>query len=59
MTSVYEPRKLFNLCVPIVDPIISPLPKNPNLAFSDPNWISVMEFEFDALIKNNTWDFVP
>ncbi|XP_057444635.1 uncharacterized mitochondrial protein AtMg00810-like [Lotus japonicus] len=59
MRGIYKPRKLFNLSVTIDDPTISPLPKNPKLALSDPNWKSAMQSEFDALIRNNTWDLVP
>jgi hypothetical protein len=28
-------------------------------ALVDPNWCHIMEEEFDALVANNTWDFVP
>ncbi|PNX91538.1 disease resistance protein rga3-like [Trifolium pratense] len=59
MQGIYKPRKLFNLSVTIDDPTISPLPKNPKLALSDPNWKAAMQSEFNALIKNNTWDLVP
>jgi hypothetical protein len=59
MKGIHKPRKLFNLSVTIDDPTISPLPKNPKLALSDPNWKSAMQSEFNALIKNNTWDLVP
>ncbi|MCI03707.1 copia protein, partial [Trifolium medium] len=59
MQGIYKPKKLFNLSVTINDPIISPLPRNPKLALSDPNWKSAMQSEFNALIRNNTWDLVP
>jgi hypothetical protein len=59
MRGIHKPRKLFNLSVTIDDPTISPLPKNPKLALSDPNWKSAMQSEFNALIRNNTWDLVP
>lgn len=51
--SIYKIRKLFNLYVTIDDPTILPLPKNPKLAISDPNWKSGMQYEFNALIKKN------
>ncbi|GKE47686.1 ribonuclease H-like domain-containing protein, partial [Tanacetum coccineum] len=28
-------------------------------AFNDPNWLNVMSDEYNALLKNNTWTFVP
>lgn len=59
MRGIVKPRKLFNLSVTIDDPTISPLPRNPKLALSDPNWKSAMLSEFNALIKNKTWDLVP
>jgi hypothetical protein len=37
----------------------SPLPKNPVSALKDPNWKMAMHDEYNALIKNETWDLVP
>ncbi|KAK2361886.1 hypothetical protein QL285_086993 [Trifolium repens] len=37
----------------------SPLPRNPLAALRDPNWKLAMDDEFNALIKNKTWDLVP
>ena len=37
----------------------SPLPKNPVSALKDPNWKMAMHAEYNALIKNETWDLVP
>ncbi|KAK6780427.1 hypothetical protein RDI58_022611 [Solanum bulbocastanum] len=37
----------------------SPLPRNPIDALRDPNWKMAMDDEFDALIKNKTWELVP
>ncbi|GJT28469.1 ribonuclease H-like domain-containing protein [Tanacetum coccineum] len=34
---------------------ISPLPKSPSIALSDPNWRVVMYDEYNALVKNSTW----
>ncbi|GJS17817.1 ribonuclease H-like domain-containing protein [Tanacetum coccineum] len=34
---------------------ISPIPKSPSVALSDPNWRDVMYDEYNALIKNSTW----
>lgn len=33
-------------------------PKSVKQALQDPNWLSVMQQEYDALIKNHTWDLV-
>ncbi|KAJ9545471.1 hypothetical protein OSB04_025178 [Centaurea solstitialis] len=38
---------------------ISPLPKSHIHALRDPNWHNAMVDEFDALIKNDTWELVP
>ncbi|GKC40391.1 ribonuclease H-like domain-containing protein [Tanacetum coccineum] len=38
---------------------ISPLPKSYTDAFNDLNWQNVMQDEYNALIKNNTWTLVP
>ncbi|GKB52765.1 ribonuclease H-like domain-containing protein [Tanacetum coccineum] len=37
---------------------ISPLPKSPSVALSDPNWRDAMYDEYNALIKNGTWILV-
>ncbi|GJU35449.1 ribonuclease H-like domain-containing protein [Tanacetum coccineum] len=37
---------------------ISPLPKSPSIALSDPNWRDDMHDEYNALIKNSTWVLV-
>jgi hypothetical protein len=58
MKGIVKPRKIFNLFVSHLNHAISPMPKNPMLALSDPNWKSAMQSEFDALIRNKTWDFV-
>lgn len=38
---------------------ISPLPKSPLAATNDPNRKLAMTDEFNALIKNGTWELVP
>ncbi|GKC88978.1 ribonuclease H-like domain-containing protein [Tanacetum coccineum] len=38
---------------------ISPLAKSYVDAFNDPNWKNVMNDEYNAIIKNNTWTLVP
>ncbi|WVZ17679.1 hypothetical protein V8G54_010661 [Vigna mungo] len=38
---------------------ISPLPKNPVSALHELNWKSAMTDEYNALIKNKTWELVP
>ncbi|KAL8116424.1 hypothetical protein AgCh_022791 [Apium graveolens] len=37
----------------------SPLPRNPIAALRDSNWKLAMDDEYQALMKNNTWDLVP
>ncbi|GAU50542.1 hypothetical protein TSUD_409860, partial [Trifolium subterraneum] len=59
MKDIVKPRKIFSLSVSQPDHTISPIPKTPKLALSDPNWKSAMQSEFDALIRNKTWDLVP
>ncbi|GJV21157.1 ribonuclease H-like domain-containing protein [Tanacetum coccineum] len=38
---------------------ISPIPKSPSLALSDPHWQDAMHDEYNALIKNGTWVLIP
>ncbi|GKC21765.1 ribonuclease H-like domain-containing protein [Tanacetum coccineum] len=38
---------------------ISPLPKSPSVALSDPHWRDAMYDEYNMLIKNGTWILVP
>ncbi|GJW02424.1 ribonuclease H-like domain-containing protein [Tanacetum coccineum] len=38
---------------------ISPVPKSPSLALSNPHWRNAMYDEYNALIKNGTWVLVP
>lgn len=58
MRGIYKHMKLFNMFVTIDDPTISPLPKNHKLSLAHPNWKSVMRSEFNAIIRNITWDLV-
>ncbi|XP_022032806.1 uncharacterized mitochondrial protein AtMg00820-like [Helianthus annuus] len=39
--------------------IIAPIPKNPQVALSSPEWYNAMNDEFSALIKNETCELVP
>ena len=34
-------------------------PKSVKQALTDPNWLSAMQQEYEALMKNNTWSQVP
>ena len=34
-------------------------PKTVTQALKDPKWRHAMDFEFNALMKNSTWDLVP
>ncbi|GAU17623.1 hypothetical protein TSUD_254980 [Trifolium subterraneum] len=56
MHGIHKPKRQFNLTTSITP---SPLPHNPKAALSDPNWKAAMLDEFDALIKNKTWELVP
>ncbi|GKD82517.1 ribonuclease H-like domain-containing protein [Tanacetum coccineum] len=38
---------------------ISPLPKSPSVALSNPRWRDAMYDEYNALIENGTWILVP
>lgn len=38
---------------------LSPIPSNPKSTLLDQNWNSAMTNEFNALLKQNTWDLVP
>ncbi|KAL9230762.1 hypothetical protein vseg_006073 [Gypsophila vaccaria] len=53
---IYKPKPLFDLCTTTT---ISPLPKNPLTALTDPHWNRAMKDKYDALIKNKTWVLVP
>ena len=59
MHGISKPKRQLNLSVLANDLSPSPIPKNPKLALSDLHWKSAMQEEFDALIKNKTWDLVP
>ncbi|PNY17819.1 hypothetical protein L195_g014571 [Trifolium pratense] len=56
MHGIHKPKRQFNLTTSITP---SPLPRNPKEALSDPNWKAAMLDEFNALIKNKTWELVP
>ncbi|CAH9100364.1 unnamed protein product [Cuscuta epithymum] len=55
---IFKPKHPISL-VSQTSIIPSPLPKSPILALRDPNWLSAMQDEFSALIKNRTWELVP
>ncbi|GKB32478.1 ribonuclease H-like domain-containing protein [Tanacetum coccineum] len=50
-----RPTKRLNLYVST----ISPLPKSYFDAFNDPIWQNVINYGYNALIKNNTWTLMP
>nr|GEY99218.1 copia protein [Tanacetum cinerariifolium] len=56
MSGIHKPKAPFNLSV-LVTP--SPLPTNPKMALSDPNWKYAINDEFNALFENKTWELVP
>ncbi|KAL8161859.1 hypothetical protein V2J09_013348 [Rumex salicifolius] len=53
-SGISKPRTIFNLTSQIY-----PLPKNHKNAINCPQWFNSMKEEYDALIKNRTWDLVP
>ena len=53
---IVKPKKIFNLHTTVAKSL---LPHNPVSALWDPNWKKAMDDEFDALIKNKTWELVP
>lgn len=59
MHGIFKPKRPLNLTASVTPLTPSPIPKNPKLALSDPNWKSAMQDEYFALIKNKTWDLVP
>jgi len=56
MHRIFYPKRQFNLMSSVTP---SPLPQNPIAALSDPNWKATMLDEYNALIKNKTWELVP
>ncbi|KAI3684681.1 hypothetical protein L6452_33906 [Arctium lappa] len=54
-SGIHKPKVQFNLSTQA----ISPLPSNPKVAMLDPNWNVAMTDEYNALIKQHTWDLVP
>lgn len=59
MHGIFKQKPQFNLTASVTRLTPSPIPKNPKLALSDPNWKSTVQEEYDALIKNKTWDLAP
>jgi hypothetical protein len=38
---------------------LSPIPSNYYSALKDPNWLSAMREEYNALMNQNTWTLAP
>ncbi|KAJ0481125.1 putative RNA-directed DNA polymerase [Helianthus annuus] len=55
MSGISKPKHIFNLSTSN----IAPIPQNPKDALSNPEWFNAMQAEFNALIKNKTWELVP
>ena len=56
-----HPRSKSGIHLPRVNPsllLTHSEPKNVKQALTDPNWLSAMKLEYEALIKNHTWDLV-
>ncbi|XP_022014174.1 uncharacterized mitochondrial protein AtMg00820-like [Helianthus annuus] len=58
MSGIHKPKQHFNLNTSS-SPLISPIPKNPSKALSNPDWKNAMNDEYRALIENKTWELVP
>ncbi|XP_071695864.1 uncharacterized protein [Rutidosis leptorrhynchoides] len=56
MQGICKPKVPFNLSSLTS---ISPIPRIPKDALSDPNWYMAMTDEYKALMDNNTWVLVP
>lgn len=52
---IQKPNPLYSL----ISSSISPIPYDPKSTLLDKNWDCAMTKEFDALIKQTTWDLVP
>jgi hypothetical protein len=55
-SSIIVPKKHFNLSV---SQSLSPIPSNYCSALKDPNWLSAMREEYNALMNQNTWTLAP
>ena len=53
---IFKPKRQLNLNTSVPK---SPLPRNPVSALRDPNCKMAIDDEFNALIKNKTWELVP
>lgn len=54
-TGVHKPVQRLNLHAAA----LSLVPRTYRAALADPQWRTVMQDEFDALLSNRTWDLVP
>lgn len=59
MSGIHKPKTPFNLNVSSNSPQLQPIPKNPTDALSIPEWHDAMTTEYNALIRNGTWELVP
>jgi hypothetical protein len=55
-SGIFVPKKHFNLST---SQSLSPIPSNYRSALKDPNWLSDMQEEYNALMTQNTWTLVP
>ena len=46
-------------CLATTPADVSPLPRSVRAAVRDPNWLAAMREEYDALVRNRTWELVP
>jgi hypothetical protein len=52
------PAKHLNLSVTHTT-TLSPIPKNYRAALEDPNWLTAMQDEYNALVVNKMWNLIP
>lgn len=53
---IFKPKVLLANYITLDTPID---PQTATEALSKPEWKNAMNFEFEALLKNNTWELVP
>ncbi|GJU60426.1 ribonuclease H-like domain-containing protein [Tanacetum coccineum] len=56
MSGFTKTKTPFNMCASVTP---SPIPTNPKIALSNPDWKQAMTDEYNALIANKTWVLVP
>ncbi|OIT37196.1 putative mitochondrial protein, partial [Nicotiana attenuata] len=57
--NIFKRRKNVDYTAKISQPETHPMPVTHKQAQKDSNWRDAMKAEFDALMKNQTWELVP